>query len=156
MRSSTPSVRKGRRASPSAVRLTGGGASTMLRGDASPPRWIYADRLHLVRDFRARRQRRRDAGRQPCFDDGGSRVGDRQRRELDLVQSRWPRAGSEPVDSLTFSTVFAFRYAFSKGDFGRPVGDADAITPVAGPFQEARGTLRIHELSFYVGSGLHF
>ena len=65
-------------------------------------------------------------------------------------------AKSEPVDSLTFSTVFAFRYAFSKGDFGRPVGDADAITPVAGPFREARGTLRVHELSFYVGSGLHF
>ena len=65
-------------------------------------------------------------------------------------------ASSEPVDSLVFSTVFALRYAFSDADFGRPVGNADAITPITGPFQEAPGTLRVHELSFYVGSGLHF
>jgi hypothetical protein len=65
-------------------------------------------------------------------------------------------APTEPSDSLVFSTVFALRYAFSNGGFGRPVGDPDAITADAGPFREAEGVLRVHELAFYVGSGLHF
>jgi hypothetical protein len=62
----------------------------------------------------------------------------------------------EPVDSLVFSTVFALRYAYSNGDFGRAVVDPGAITSGGEPFQEALGSLRAHEIGFYVGSGLHF
>jgi hypothetical protein len=65
-------------------------------------------------------------------------------------------APSEAVSSLTFSTVFALRYAFSNSDFGRAVGNPDTITAAGGPLQTAHGTLRIHEVALYVGSGLHF
>ncbi len=65
-------------------------------------------------------------------------------------------AQSEPVDSLIFSTVFALRYAYSKGDFGRAVANPAAIAASGDPFVEAPGTLRVHEIGFYVGSGLHF
>jgi hypothetical protein len=65
-------------------------------------------------------------------------------------------APTEPVDSLVFSGFFALRYAYSNGSFGRAVGNADASNPLAEPFQSAHGTLRVHELAFYVGSGLHF
>lgn len=64
-------------------------------------------------------------------------------------------ADGEPVDSLIFSTVFALRYAFSDSEFGRAVVDPDGIG--AGmPFREAKGSLKAHELGFYVGSGLSF
>ncbi|SRR5258705_12789168 len=65
-------------------------------------------------------------------------------------------ADDEPVDSLVFSTVFALRYAFSDGEFGRAVVDPGAISAMEEPFQEGPGRLRIHEIGFYVGSGLHF
>lgn len=65
-------------------------------------------------------------------------------------------APEERVTSLIFSTVFALRYAFSSGDFGRAVGDPEATSPSSGPFHAERGSLRIHELALYVGSGLHF
>jgi hypothetical protein len=65
-------------------------------------------------------------------------------------------APSESVSSLIFSTVFALRYAFSNSDFGRAVGNPDAIIGAGGPLQTAHGTLRIHEVALYVGSGLHF
>jgi hypothetical protein len=65
-------------------------------------------------------------------------------------------AESEPVDSLVFSAVFALRYAFSNGDFGRAVVDPGAVASSGEPFQEAHGTLRTHEFGLYVGSGLQF
>ena len=65
-------------------------------------------------------------------------------------------APTEPADSLLFSTVFALRYAFSSGSFGRAVGDSEGVNPVGAPFQSARGVLRVHEVAIYVGSGLHF
>jgi hypothetical protein len=65
-------------------------------------------------------------------------------------------AEGEPVDSLVFSTVFALRYAFSNGDFGRAVVDPGAVASSDGPFQAAHGTLRTHEIGLYVGSGLQF
>jgi hypothetical protein len=65
-------------------------------------------------------------------------------------------APSEQVNSMTFSTVFALRYAFSHGDFGRAVGNSDSTNAVGDPFQARLGALRIHEVAFYVGSGLHF
>jgi hypothetical protein len=65
-------------------------------------------------------------------------------------------APSEPVDSLVFSTVFAIRYAFSDGHFGRAVADPAALMAGAEPFQGAHGVLRTHEIGLYVGSGLQF
>lgn len=62
-------------------------------------------------------------------------------------------APGETVSSLVFSSVFALRYAFSDGDFSRLVIHAED-----GSFDDrgAPGTLRVHELGLYVGSGLQF
>ncbi|MET0591116.1 MAG: hypothetical protein ABW133_00350 [Polyangiaceae bacterium] len=58
--------------------------------------------------------------------------------------------------SLIFSNVFSIRYAHSSGFFGRAVGNPDALNPATGVFEAAPGKLYVHELAFYVGSGLHF
>src|SRR5204863_10009118 len=55
-------------------------------------------------------------------------------------------ADDEPVDSMIFSTVFALRYAFSDGEFGRAVVDPSAISPSQEAFREGLGRLRTHEL----------
>jgi hypothetical protein len=74
---------------------------------------------------------------------------------VEITNEHW-LAPDEHVTSLIFSTVFALRYAFSNSDFGRAVGNPDTIQGTEGPFQTAHGTLRVHEIAFYVGSGLHF
>jgi hypothetical protein len=65
-------------------------------------------------------------------------------------------AEGEPVDSLLFSTVFALRYAISNSDFGSAVVVPEAVLSGGDPFVLAHGSLRIHEIGLYVGSGLHF
>jgi hypothetical protein len=62
-------------------------------------------------------------------------------------------APGEPVDSLIFGTVVALRYAYSEGDFGRALADPAKIEA---PFTTLRGTLQVHELGLYLGSGLQF
>jgi hypothetical protein len=63
-------------------------------------------------------------------------------------------AAGEPTDSLVFSSVFALRYAFSVGDFGRVVVDPANIA--SAPFATESGRLFVQEFGFYVGSGLRF
>lgn len=63
-------------------------------------------------------------------------------------------APSERAKSLIFTTVFAGRYAFCAGDFGRIVGDPTLVS--TGPFDVAEGSIYVHELSAYLGGGVHF
>jgi hypothetical protein len=63
-------------------------------------------------------------------------------------------ARDEPVDSLEFSTMFAIRYAFSDGTVNGLVGDPEA--PDGNWVRPREGALRVHEVGFYVGSGLRF
>ena len=63
-------------------------------------------------------------------------------------------APSERVSSLIFNSVFAVRYAFTRGDFGHIVGDPSLIAE--NPFLVEKGRILVHELSLYVGGGLHF
>jgi hypothetical protein len=63
-------------------------------------------------------------------------------------------AASERASSIVFSSVFALRYAYSPGDFGTLVVDPKELSQV--PFSTQPGTLRVHELGLYVGSGLRF
>jgi len=94
-----------------------------------------------------------DAATESLLSGGGDFYGGSLGIELN---SEHHLAESEPVDSLVFSTVFALRYAFSNGDFGRALVDPGALASSGEPFQEAHGTLRTHELGFYVGSALQF
>jgi hypothetical protein len=63
-------------------------------------------------------------------------------------------APSERASSLVFSTVFALRYAYSRGKFGTLVVDPEQLTQM--PFSSRPGELTVHELGLYVGSGLRF
>lgn len=63
-------------------------------------------------------------------------------------------APNERASSLTFKSVFALRYAFSSGQFGRILGDPNSI--VNEPFKTEKGDIIIHELGLYVGGGLRF
>jgi hypothetical protein len=71
-------------------------------------------------------------------------------------------APTEPVNSLVFTTVFAIRYAYSDGSFGRTIVDASLIGTgeVTGAkdaaFVSKQGSLYVHEIGLYVGSGLRF
>ena len=62
-------------------------------------------------------------------------------------------AATERATSLTFKSVFALRYAFTSGDFGRIVGDPERFPD---PFLTERGDIYIHELGLYVGGGMRF
>jgi hypothetical protein len=63
-------------------------------------------------------------------------------------------ARDEPTGSLEFSTMFAIRYAFSDGTVNGLVGDPAA--PDGNWVRPREGALRVHEVGFYVGSGLRF
>jgi len=63
-------------------------------------------------------------------------------------------APGERASSLSFTTVFALRYAYSDGQFGTLLVDAAKLS--GSPFGSSEGTLRVHELGLYVGSGLRF
>jgi hypothetical protein len=63
-------------------------------------------------------------------------------------------APGERASSLVFNSVFALRYAFSPGDFGTLLVDPDRL--IDSPFGSTEGTLTVHELGLYVGSGLRF
>lgn len=63
-------------------------------------------------------------------------------------------ARDESVDSLEFSTMFAVRYAFSDGTVNGLVGDPEA--PDGNWVRPHAGSLRVHEIGLYVGSGLRF
>ena len=63
-------------------------------------------------------------------------------------------APEERAKSLVFTSVFALRYAFASGDFGRIVADPEQIHD--SPFQAVKGSIQIHEIGLYVGGGLHF
>ena len=63
-------------------------------------------------------------------------------------------APGERVSSLQFNSVFALRYAYSNSDFGRVLGDPGLLEQ--GPFLESKGSLIVHEVGLYVGSGLRF
>lgn len=71
-------------------------------------------------------------------------------------------APTESVKSLVFTSVFALRYAFSSGAFGRmivnPANIAAEIETARemGPFRSVKGELNVHELGLFVGSGLRF
>ncbi|MET0390913.1 MAG: hypothetical protein ABW321_33375 [Polyangiales bacterium] len=72
---------------------------------------------------------------------------------LELSNEHW-LAPNERAESLVFKTVFAFRYAYTRGEFGRVVGAPQLITQ--DPFTTTRGRLYVHELGLYVGGGLQF
>jgi hypothetical protein len=68
-------------------------------------------------------------------------------------------APTESQKSLVFTSVFALRYAYSDGNFGRTEVGSSLIADTQteeGPFSAKRGDLYVHEFGFYVGSGLHF
>lgn len=68
-------------------------------------------------------------------------------------------APTETQKSLVFTSVFALRYAFSDGSFGRTVVDPALIAGTRseeGPFVAKKGDLVVHEFGLYVGSGLRF
>jgi hypothetical protein len=63
-------------------------------------------------------------------------------------------AEHEPADSLVFTSVFALKYAFSTGRSLSVLFDRDAaLDQVIG---RAGTTALVHDVSLYVGSGLHF
>ena len=63
-------------------------------------------------------------------------------------------APGERAKSLIFNTVFAGRYAYCFGDFGRIVGDPRVVSTEL--FVIEKGSMYSHELSLYMGSGLRF
>jgi hypothetical protein len=63
-------------------------------------------------------------------------------------------AASERASSLELTSVVALRYAYSSGDFSTLVADAGKLPD--NPFGARRGSLTVHELGLYVGSGLRF
>ncbi|HET6334509.1 MAG TPA: hypothetical protein VFG30_14900 [Polyangiales bacterium] len=68
-------------------------------------------------------------------------------------------APTETQKSLVFTSVFALRYAFSDGSFGRTEVNSALIADTQteeGPFISKQGDLDVHEFGFYVGSGLRF
>jgi opacity protein-like surface antigen len=64
-------------------------------------------------------------------------------------------APTEPADSLTFTSVFAFRYAQASAQAEALVVDPTQPNAAA-TLQLVRSDLTIRELAFYVGSGLYF
>jgi opacity protein-like surface antigen len=71
-------------------------------------------------------------------------------------------APTEAVKSLVFTSVFALRYAYSDGSFGRTVvdpsqlGNGELISEEDAAFVARKGSLSVHEIGLYVGSGLRF
>jgi hypothetical protein len=63
-------------------------------------------------------------------------------------------APGERARSLVFKSVFAIRYAYTHGQFGRVVGDPTTISTE--PFATDKGSIDIHEFGLYVGGGLQF
>jgi hypothetical protein len=56
--------------------------------------------------------------------------------------------------SLQLSTVFAFRYATSAGTTTKLRAHPDEQVPLL--FEEAHGSIAVHEMALHVGSALYF
>lgn len=63
-------------------------------------------------------------------------------------------APGEEAQSLQLSTVFALRYANSAGSTTKLRAHPDQPVPLL--FEEARGSITVHEIALHVGSALHF
>ncbi|HMI89983.1 MAG TPA: hypothetical protein VK509_01410, partial [Polyangiales bacterium] len=72
---------------------------------------------------------------------------------LELSNEHW-LATHERTSSLIFSSVFALRYAYSRGEMTRFLVDPE--DPASLLTASSLGELIAHELGLYVGSGLKF
>lgn len=61
-------------------------------------------------------------------------------------------APSERATSIVFNSVFALRYAYCDGVFGRTLVDASKLPDM--PFTSTKGDLFVHEFGLYVGTGM--
>ncbi|MET0387566.1 MAG: hypothetical protein ABW321_16475 [Polyangiales bacterium] len=92
--------------------------------------------------------RRTDAERYSLIDGGGDFYGATLGIQLDNEHQLAP---GERASSLVFNSVFALRYAYGAGDFGRILADPTLVAE--NPFLIDKGRIHEHELGLYVGGG---